>query len=108
LGEEAHFDQQKSIILFRMYQEIMNNIMKHSKAGHVIVSVSYSPDHKFVMTIEDNGVGFDMEQKLGKVSSSHGLGLKNMKNRARLIGAEISIQSKPEKGTIVSVEMAVS
>jgi len=107
-GEEIHFDPQKSIFLFRMYQEIMNNIMKHSKAGHVIVSVSYSTDHKFVLMVEDNGVGFDMDQKMNRVSSSHGLGLKNMKNRARLIGAEISIQSMPEKGTIISVELPMT
>jgi signal transduction histidine kinase len=107
-GEQVDFDRQKSIFLFRMYQEIMNNILKHSKAEHVSVSVNYSPDNKFVLMVEDDGVGFDMSVKQKQVSSSNGLGLKNMKNRARLIGAEISIESQPEKGTIISVEMPVN
>jgi signal transduction histidine kinase len=107
-GEQVDFDRQKSIFLFRMYQEIMNNILKHSKAVHVRVSVNYSADNKFVLVVEDDGVGFDMQAKQKQVSSSNGLGLKNMKNRARLIGAEISIESQPAKGTVISVEMPVN
>jgi two-component system, NarL family, sensor kinase len=107
-GEEIHFDQQKSIFLFRMYQEIMNNILKHSKAAHVNVSINYSADRRFFLIVEDDGVGFDLNNKQKQVSSSNGLGLKNMKNRARLIGADISIKSEIEKGTTISVEMPVN
>ncbi|HTQ28922.1 MAG TPA: ATP-binding protein [Puia sp.] len=106
-GEQVHFDQQKSIFLFRMYQEIMNNMLKHAKASNVNVSINYSADYKFVLTVEDDGVGFDLSSKQKQVSSSSGLGLKNMKNRARLIGADIHIQSQLQKGTTVSVELPV-
>ena len=109
-GDEYHFGEQKSIFLFRMYQEMMNNILKHSKASHVNVSLIYSTDHKFALKVEDDGVGFNMEKKKSEKSSSSssGLGLRNMVNRARLIDAEISIQSQPQKGTKISVEMPLN
>jgi signal transduction histidine kinase len=107
-GNEYHFDEQRSIFLFRMYQEMMNNILKHSKATHVNVSIIYSTDSKFVLRVEDNGVGFNVENKQTRVVSSSGLGLKNMMNRARLIGADFSIKSQPDKGTLISVELPLN
>jgi signal transduction histidine kinase len=105
IGDQVHFGEQKSIFLFRMYQEMMNNVLKHSKATHVGVSVTHSGDNKFILKVEDNGVGFDAAKKKTQATSSSGIGLKSMTNRARLIGAEISIQSRPENGTIIIVEL---
>ncbi len=107
-GREYHFDERRAIFLFRMYQEMMNNILKHSHASHVNVSIIYSTDSKFVLRVEDDGIGFNAESKQTRVVSSSGLGLKNMMNRARLIGADFSIKSQPEKGTIVSVELPLN
>ncbi len=106
-GNEFHFGEQRAIFLFRMYQEMMNNILKHSKADHVNVSVIYSDDNKFALQVEDNGVGFNVDKKR-ETNSSSGLGLRNMVNRARLIGAEVFIQSQPEKGTKISVELPLN
>jgi len=107
-GSEYHFAEQKAIFLFRMYQEMMNNILKHSKAAQVNVSINYSSDYRFMLNVEDDGVGFSMEQKQKETTSSSGLGLRNMMNRARLIGAEISIHSQPQKGTKISVELPLN
>jgi signal transduction histidine kinase len=104
-GEEYKFEDQRSIFLFRMFQEMLNNILKHSKATRIIIAVNYSIDNKFVLKVEDNGVGFDMDKKRTQASSSSGIGLKSMTNRASLIGAQIVIQSQPGKGTIIKVEM---
>ena len=104
-GDEFHFPDQKSVFIFRMYQEIINNIIKHSQATHVNVSVIYSGNDTFVLSIQDNGVGFDVNQKKESGSGSSGLGLKSMRNRAKLIGADLSIQSEPTKGTNVSVSV---
>ena len=104
-GEEVAFESQKAIFLFRMFQEMINNILKHSKATHVNIAVNYSIDDKFVLRVEDNGVGFDPEKKQVTASSSSGIGLKSMTNRARLIGGEITIQSQPGKGTVIKVEL---
>jgi signal transduction histidine kinase len=105
LGEEFHFPDQKSVFIFRMYQEMMHNIIKHSKATHVLVSLVYSGNDTFAMTIQDDGVGFDVQQKKDSGSGSSGLGLKSMRNRAKMIGADLSIQSEPGKGTIISVSV---
>jgi signal transduction histidine kinase len=107
-GDEFHFPDQKSIFIFRMYQEMMNNIIKHAHAAHVMVSVLYSDNNTFIMTIQDDGVGFDVEKKKESVSGSSGLGLKSMRNRAKMIGADLTIQSEPGKGTIISVHVPLS
>lgn len=104
-GEEYPFEDQRAIFLFRMFQEMLNNILKHSKATQVNIAVIYSIDNKFVLRVEDNGVGFDMNKKKTQTSSSSGIGLKSMTNRAHLIGAKIHIQSQPGKGTTIEVEL---
>jgi two-component system, NarL family, sensor kinase len=102
-GEEYRFEDQRAIFLFRMFQEMINNILKHAKATRIIIAVNYSIDNKFVLKVEDNGVGFDTGKK--QATSSSGIGLKSMTNRASLIGAQISIQSQPGKGTTIKVEL---
>jgi two-component system NarL family sensor kinase len=104
-GEEYRLEDQRSIFLYRMFQEMLNNILKHSKATRVNIAVIYSIDNKFVLKVEDNGVGFDIEKKRTQTSSSSGIGLKSMTNRASLIGAQINVQSQPGKGTSIIVEL---
>lgn len=107
-GDEFHFPDQKSIFIFRMYQEMMNNIIKHSKATHVNVSLFYSGNDTFVLQIRDDGVGFDVKEKKESGSGSSGLGLKSMRNRAKMIGAGLNIQSEPGKGTTISVTVPLN
>ena len=104
-GEEFFFSEQKAIFLFRMFQEMLNNILKHSKATTINVAVIYSMDDKFVLKVADNGVGFDPGKKQANANSSSGIGLKSMRNRASLIGAEIFIESQPGVGTTIKVEL---
>jgi two-component system, NarL family, sensor kinase len=104
-GDEYKLEDQRSIFLFRMFQEMINNILKHSKATHVNVAVNYSIDNKFVLKVEDNGIGFDIDKKRTHATSSSGIGLKSMTNRASLIGAQIIVQSQPGKGTSIKVEL---
>ena len=104
-GDEYKLEDQRSIFLFRMFQEMVNNILKHSKATHVNVAVNYSIDNKFVLKVEDDGIGFDVDKKRTQATSSSGIGLKSMTNRASLIGAQITVQSQPGKGTSIKVEL---
>lgn len=104
-GESDFLDDQKAIFIFRMFQEMINNILKHAQATRVIVSIIYTIDNIFVLKTADNGIGFDAEKKQEQVSSSSGIGLKSLKNRARLIGADISIESKPGYGTSVTIKL---
>jgi two-component system, NarL family, sensor kinase len=105
-GPETQLPEQKAIFLFRMFQEMLNNIIKHSKASQVTVRLNYAEDDTFVLEVEDNGVGFNVTEKQQSVSSSRGVGLKSMFNRAQLMGAAISIDSEEGKGTRVLVKLS--
>jgi len=87
-----------------MFQEAMNNILKHAKATQVIVNLKYLNDI-FTLEIKDNGVGFNVVEKQQSASSASGVGLKSIFNRAQLIGADISINSKPDQGTVILIKL---
>ena len=103
-GTEAEFTEQKSIFLFRIFQEALNNILKHSQATGVVVHLNFEEDI-FTMEIEDNGVGFNVEEKKGSSKSSSGVGLKSLYNRASLIGADLTISSRKNEGTLLLIEL---
>ncbi|RYY52633.1 MAG: hypothetical protein EOO09_20810 [Chitinophagaceae bacterium] len=103
-GAEEQFNEQKSIFLFRMFQESLNNILKHSKATDVEVDLSYSDD-VFILRISDNGIGFNVAEKKQSTNSHSGVGLKSIFNRAKLIGADLSIHSEPGQGTDIRIEV---
>ena len=104
-GDEPIADPQKAIFLFRIFQENINNILKHSRATRVDVSIQLFEDSMFVMKIRDNGIGFNVKSKREATDSASGVGLKSMANRAKLIGGEISFQSTPGNGTTVTVAL---
>ncbi len=105
-GTEFQLPEQKAIFLFRMFQEMLNNIIKHSAATHINVQLTYGADNTFVMQVEDNGKGFDVEKVKSSLSSAKGVGLKSMFNRAKMIGADINITSVVNKGTRVIVKLS--
>jgi len=103
-GSEIELNEQKSIFLFRMFQECMNNILKHADATLVLVNLNYLND-VFTLEIKDNGIGFNVAEKNQSTASGSGVGLKSIFNRAQLIGADISINSKPNQGTVVLIKL---
>ncbi len=106
-GYEQLLAEQQSVLLFRMFQEMLNNILKHSKATRVEITITYTDDNKFILTLADNGVGFNIAEKRNSVSSSSGVGLKSIFNRAKLVGAEIDMQSEIGKGTTVTIWLSL-
>jgi signal transduction histidine kinase len=107
-GTEIFLPEQKAIFIFRMFQEILNNILKHSKASLVRVKISYVPDDNFALEVEDDGIGFDVSAKQQSHASSGGVGLKSMFNRARLIGANFKIISEDGKGTHILIKLPIT
>lgn len=103
-GHEYPFDEQTSIYLFRIFQETLNNTLKHAKATTISVSLKYTDDI-FIMSIQDNGVGFIVNEKKQNTTPGSGVGLKSLYNRAGIIGAKISIDSKPGTGTSVLIKL---
>lgn len=106
-GSEQHLDEQKSIFLFRIFQENMNNILKHAKAKNVKVSLEYTDD-EFILQIADDGIGFDIDAKKNSTLSTAGVGLKSIFNRAKLIGAVLDMQSEVGKGTTVTIRLPLT
>jgi signal transduction histidine kinase len=101
-GDLPTLDKQTTVILYRMMQEILNNSVKHSGAKLIVLSLK-ATEKLFTLVCKDDGVGFDLEEK----NRSGGLGLLNLKARARLINAELNVHTAPEKGSIVSIELPI-
>jgi len=97
-SSERAFETNQHIILYRIFQETINNVLKHAKASLVTIEVITMP--KFKMTIADNGRGFDHEFKK---NYSETLGLNNIYNKAKIINFEATIYSKPNQGTIITI-----
>lgn len=101
-GTPIKLDPQKELILFRIVQEVINNIIKHAKATVMTIQMNYAPDLLSIQ-IADNGKGFDLTPLNNGTSANFGLGIRNMHNRAQLIGATFSISSTLESGTSVQL-----
>jgi signal transduction histidine kinase len=99
--------QQIEIIAYRLVQECFNNIGKHSAADHVNISLS-SADGHLRLTVEDNGVGFNVEEALAKRDS---FGLSGMRERVALLGGQFQVESRreaPKRGTKISIELPIA
>jgi signal transduction histidine kinase len=97
----ASFDQRKQIYLYRIAQEAINNITKHSEAGKASIIIS-SCASCISLNIADNGKGFE----IGK-GDSKGNGILNIKERVQLLRGECHIYSSPGKGTSINIEIPV-
>jgi len=97
--KEINLSNEKSIIIFRMIQEILHNIIKHAKAKNVTLAIK-SKDDKTIIEIKDNGRGFDLANLK---STETGIGLKSIQQRCALINASCDIQTMPGMGTSVQL-----
>lgn len=89
------------ITVYRILQEATNNAAKHSKGDLVSLSLKKT-DRCLMLTVGDNGQGFDLDRVLAEQKSQRGLGLLSMKERTELSGGSFSIESSPGKGTVVN------
>jgi PAS domain S-box-containing protein len=87
---------------FRIFQESLTNVVRHSEATEVNTSL-YSKDNKLFMVIHDNGKGFDAAETIGKRT----LGLLGMKERALMMGGRFVVSSSPGSGTEIEVVVSL-
>jgi signal transduction histidine kinase len=100
-GKPYKLKPQNEMVIFRIVQETLNNILKHSKAQNIVADINYEPDI-YKLYIRDDGTGFEISSlEAGKT----GIGLKNMESRAALIGAAFSIESAGNQGTTVAIHL---
>ena len=93
---EITFDKNETTIIYRIFQEILTNITRHSKASHVKVFLSLNENY-FELKVTDNGMGFEPHGS----NQTKSLGLMGMQERALSIGGDLRIESAPGKGTTV-------
>jgi signal transduction histidine kinase len=90
--------------LFRIVQEATNNILRHASARNVLVSLT-AHDGKIAVVVEDDGVGFHRNTVMTSAPRTQSLGLVGMKERATILGGTFAVQSHPNQGTRVVVEI---
>jgi len=102
VGQVCSLSKSIEISVFRIIQEALSNISKHSKATEANVIIEYSPT-RLNVHISDNGIGFDPDLITEDDMSINGYGLANMRERAELLGGNLTIKSSPNKGTRISL-----
>ena len=95
-NQELKIASDHALILFRIVQECINNVIKHSRSKEMKLLVEDNPKIIKIM-INDDGVGFNLD------AENDGSGIRNMASRAKLIGAELSINSAENQGTKVMI-----
>lgn len=106
-GSQYRFSSEKELVVFRIAQEALNNIKKHANASAVEMTIDFEAD-ALTMTMRDNGQGFSMPHRVGDLSKSGKLGLIGMRERARLIGGILIVQSELKSGTTVILRIPKS
>jgi len=91
-----------SLILYRMVQEVIHNILKHANATHISLDIKAKGNNAYFVSITDNGKGFDMKSLEGQ---NTGIGLQNIFSRAKLINATVKVNSKEGEGTSIIFEI---
>jgi signal transduction histidine kinase len=95
------------LALYRIAQEALSNVTRHAQAVQVSLSIAFKPD-AVIMTISDNGRGFQVPASPAELAPSGHFGLLGLHERAELIGAHLDIQSSPGQGTLVVVQLPTS
>ncbi|HEX9037573.1 MAG TPA: GAF domain-containing sensor histidine kinase [Ktedonobacterales bacterium] len=90
------------VTAFAIIQEAVNNVLKHAGAAHCWIDVRETED-QLIATVRDDGAGFDPDQVRDEYASRGSWGMLSMSERAGLIEAEVTVASRPEKGTVVTL-----
>ncbi len=101
-GMEQRMDKTTEIIIYRVIQELLNNVFKHAKASEVLVQV-LREGQRVSITVEDNGVGLDVIT----LEKTKGAGWTNIRNRVDYLKGKLDLHSEPGKGTSINIELTV-
>lgn len=101
-GMDKRLDQSVEIIIYRIVQELLNNVIKHAGASEAFVQL-IQEDNRLNIVVEDNGKGFDT----ASLESSTGAGWANIRSRVEYLKGQLDINSEQEKGTLVNIEFKI-
>lgn len=104
MGEERRLAPHLEVTIFRMIQELLNNVDQHAHAAQVDVTLDLEGE-LVAVTVEDNGCGFDVEEILDTARERKSVGLLTIKERTEMLGGEVEIDSSVGRGTKVRLEL---
>jgi two-component system NarL family sensor kinase len=106
-GTPVKQDEQTELVLFRIIQESCNNILKHSGAENANIKLDYESEY-LNMLISDNGQGFNFKEMEDRMAEDPRSGLRNIRNRARLLKGEATVTTETGKGTNIHIKIPLS
>lgn len=105
-GEEYRLAAYQETVLFRIVQELLTNVRLHAQASQAVVRLVFQPQG-VRLEVEDNGVGFDVEEALANAPTRKTIGLTSIRQWVEMLGGQLAITSAPGKGTRVTVFLPV-
>lgn len=103
VGIEARLHAPIEVAVYRVVQEVINNMMKHSKADQIEINLT-GIENTLHLSISDNGVGFEKEM----ITKSKGLGWKSVFSRIAMLKGNIEVDTQPGKGTNINIQFAIA
>jgi len=104
VGIKRRLPEEVELVLFRIVQEALRNVWRHSQATKAEITVEFG-ESKTRLTVSDNGKGFNLPPTIGDLARDGKLGLTGMQERAQLIGATLTVRSEPGKGSSITIEI---
>lgn len=102
IGHHQQMEQVKEIVVYRIIQELVNNVIKHAHASAILVQLQQN-DNQLFLTVEDDGKGFDIRQ----TSHTRSAGLLNIHSRVAYLKGNIQFHSAPGEGTAIEINIPV-
>jgi signal transduction histidine kinase len=103
----ARLDSGLETLIYRLLQELLSNVRRHSRATGVLIELKRVPEGVQVL-VEDNGVGFNTEAVIGRGVPSQGIGLVAVRERVQVAGGSCQIQSRPGAGTRIVIVLPMT
>ncbi len=104
IGTSSELGSERELLLFRIFQEAINNTVKHANASSITIIMHFTLG-TFLLDIQDNGAGF--ETGVTSNGNHSGSGLRNMRNRANLLGGDFFIESNIGRGTRIHINIPI-
>jgi PAS domain S-box-containing protein len=104
-GKKRRLQPEAELVLFRICQEAIHNVQKHSCATEAMISLQFDPE-TVKLSVADNGKGIDLPEDISHFAAKNKLGVIGMRERARLLGADFRIESEHNVGTRITVSVS--
>jgi signal transduction histidine kinase len=107
-GKTGRLPDHVEVTAFRIVQEAVGNVVRHAKAANATVRVAPDEGGSLVVSVTDDGIGFDTRSVAGRARTGESVGLMGMRERAEIIGGTLSIESSPGMGATVVARLPVT